>query len=270
MDATSRRRSQSGIRINPFLRYEYYHADCITLINQAIQEQTEIGWMNILRGFLSTKWHTLASTHFADSKDTTTTNRHDGDRRVHKVIRAIYTLRTHALWLGRNDSLHKTADNIVSICHSSLDLEISQLHKEAGLLSAEDRFYCEQSLQRILHSSLSNKRRWLHPVKLSRARKASQEFMQPRMTKFFPVQEPSSTQDYMHLRPIPSPALSPPHTNTTRTLMTQVFSERSPNSPILAPRTTTTQQLLTKFLKERASNTMPISSSPSPLRTAEH
>jgi hypothetical protein len=144
---------------------------------------------------------------------------------------------------------YKTADNIDSICHSSLDLEISQLHKEAGLMPAEDRFYCEQSLQRILHSSLSNKRRWLHRVKLSRARKASQELMQPRITTFFPVQEPSSTQDYRHLRPIPSPALSPPHTNTTQTVMTQVFSERSPNPPILAPRTTTTQQLPTEVFE---------------------
>jgi hypothetical protein len=138
-------------RVNPSLRFEKYPDEYVQLIHQAIQEQTAIGWMNILRGFLSNQWHTLASTYF-DNNGTSIINRNDGERRVRQVIRAIYSC-THAMWLGRNDALHKTNEAMDDIRRSGIDLEISQYHKEADMLPMEDRFYCDQPLHRILRNT---------------------------------------------------------------------------------------------------------------------
>ena len=254
-------------RVNPFLRYELYPDEYIGLIQRAILEQTEIGWMNTLRGFLSTAWHTLASSYFDDSKANSIINKNDGDRRVRQAIRAIYNL-TQALWLGRNEALHKNTDEMDSIRRSGIDLEISRYHKEANLMLHEDRFYCDQPLRKILQGSQSNKRRWLHRVKLSRARQAHQDTIHPRLTQFFPVKRSRTKQDHTHTRPNRRPMrICTPHVTTTQELMTTAYSERSPNPPVNAPRTTTIQQLLTKFLRERAPNST-TSSSPSPSRPA--
>ena len=46
---------------NPYLRHENYPIDYLTLIHSALTEQHAIGWLNMLKGFLSSKWHQLAS-----------------------------------------------------------------------------------------------------------------------------------------------------------------------------------------------------------------
>jgi len=165
--------------------------------------------------------------------------------------------------------LHSNTAVTDDIRRSSIDdLEISQYHKEAELLLAEDRFYCEQSLHKLLNGSQSTKRRWLHRVKLSRARKVHQDNIQPRITQFFPTHNNRSKPDTIRPRPNRRPmSLSASRPTTTQEPPTRFPGVHNPNPPVSAKRTVTTQQLLTKFLKERAPN-QTISQSPSPLRPA--
>ena len=233
--------------MNPFLRHELYPSEYIDIINSALADQSEIGWMNMFRGYLSKRWHQLASSYFGPDDDPNTiVHRNDGANRVHRVMKTIHTLTTD-IWTGRNEALHGANRDSELKRLSIIDSEITKLHSEAHLVLNDDRFYCETSLNRLLKGSLANKRRWLVRVKASRQRKASFLAQQPRITKFFPNASNSSTQ-----QPIPRTA-----------------PERAPTRP-LSPRNKTTQQLITHFLKERAPNhpSVPIvPPSPSPSTT---
>jgi hypothetical protein len=50
-------------RLNPFLRPEYFPDEYVKLIQSALEEQQVIGWINMFRGYLSSKWYQLASSH---------------------------------------------------------------------------------------------------------------------------------------------------------------------------------------------------------------
>lgn len=236
-------------RINPFLRYEYYPQEYVDLIHTALAEQKEIGWLNMFRGFLTEKWHQVASSHFGpDDKPDEIINRNDGANRVHRMIKIIYTF-THDIWHGRNEALHGIHNDKETQRLSALDTEITQYHSEPSLVLTDDKFYCETSLQRLLSSSTANKRRWLLRVKASRGRKAALHTQQPRITKFF--------TPLAHIQPQTDNSTKPTkksdRNKSTQQIMHQTTHERDP-SRLQLTRSTTTQQLLTKFLKERASN----------------
>jgi hypothetical protein len=40
----------------------------MTTLEAALKEQTEIGWVNLLRGFFSVKWRDLASQNMVNKK----------------------------------------------------------------------------------------------------------------------------------------------------------------------------------------------------------
>jgi len=43
--------------LTPFLCFKFYPPVYVELINHAVAEQTEIGWLNMSYQFLSEKWH---------------------------------------------------------------------------------------------------------------------------------------------------------------------------------------------------------------------
>jgi hypothetical protein len=243
----------SANRINTSLRYEHYPQAYIELIDDAICDQVAIGWMNMMRGFLSKKWHLLASTYFDGNDENAITNRNDGNIRIQQVIKALHTL-TMSIWQGRNEVLHGICEADAAARKSATDLEIIKYHTEADMVLTDDRIYCEQSLHRLLHSSPSNKRRWLHRVKVSRAKLAQLHHRQPRITKYFTSRSSSYTDNSTN--DTTTDADNDVHrNNTTQRLMSIAYKERSSNTR--APqRAKTTQQLLTDYLKERAPNTM--------------
>ena len=127
-----------------------------------------------------------------------------------------------------------------------IDAEIVRYHREPERMLTDDSHYCEQSLNRILASSASIKRRWLHRVKRSCERKAQYDRDQPRITKFF-GKDDRQQKHYQHHKGRPPEA----------TLQQSDHRSKS--------RTTTVQRLMTYFLHERASNTPNQSTShPSP------
>jgi hypothetical protein len=230
----------------------------VELINSALAEQTEIGWLNLFRGFLSGKWYQLASSYLSTEEGSQeVTNRRDGENRVHRVVKLIYNL-TQEIWLGRNEILHDIGKDQEIKRLSMLDSEITKYHSEPDLVLTDDQFYCETSLRRLLTGSTANKRRWLLRVKASRARKTALLHQQPRITKFFTKNtHPGRLRD-------PSQAHPTSKTNiSTQQLITLFYPERDSNHQVSA-RNKTTQQLITQFLQERASNPTFTENTPSP------
>ena len=198
--------------------------DFSNLVQRAIADQVAIGLLQATRGFLAKTWMAVASTSFDASN---IYSRSDGAIRIRQVLKALHHLTT-ALWIGRNSALH-TSDQGIRL--SMINTEIARYHSEPELLLSDDRFYCEQSLHRLLSSSPSIKRRWLHRVKRSREKKETMHKNQPRMTKFF-----RKRQTHQHHNGRPPDGTPLIKNDTTRS------------------RTTTVQRLMTMFLHERASN----------------
>jgi hypothetical protein len=74
-------------KLNPFLRHELFPQPYNNLVNEASAEQGKVGWFHMLRGFLSVKWHQIASSHFTGSPDGQDSigNRNDGAHRMHRA-----------------------------------------------------------------------------------------------------------------------------------------------------------------------------------------
>jgi hypothetical protein len=147
-------------------------------VHQAIADQSAIGWLQAFRGFLAKTWMVVASSSFDAAKVTT---RPDGATKIRQVLKALHQLST-ALWKSRNSALHTTEQ-----CSrlSVINAEITQYHGEPEQLLGTDRFYCETSLHKLLSSSASIKRRWLHRVKRSKEKREKMDKQQPRITQYF-------------------------------------------------------------------------------------
>ena len=134
------------------------------LVQQAIADQTAIGWLQATRGFLAKTWMSVASLSYDAKK---VVPRPDGGHRIRQIlIKALHHLTT-ALWAGRNSALHDSDKPQSTTIPSLVDAKIMQYHCEPELILTDDSFYCEQSLHRLLSSSASIKRRWLQRVKNS-------------------------------------------------------------------------------------------------------
>ena len=241
-------------RLNPFLRQDQFPDDYSRLIQLALAEQQVIGWINMCRGFLSTKWYHLASSHICPDDSTKIEHRNDGANRVHLLaLKTVHSL-TMALWTGRNEALHGCALEDEQRRLTVVDMEIQKYHSESDLILTDDKFYCETSLEKLLRSSSANKRRWLLRVKASRNRKAAMQSLQPKITKFFPCQQEKNRK--MQAVASMNDTIPSKRNRTTQQLMTQYLMERAPNRQVSA-RNKTTQQLLTTFLQERAPNLDP-------------
>jgi hypothetical protein len=135
-------------RLNPFLRHECYPQEYIDIINIAIAEQIEIGWINMLRGFLSEQWHQLASSHFNNAEGTRITHRNDGANKVHRIIKHIHSF-TSDMWRGETKRSMEPTKKTKIVRISAIDREIMKFHSEADLVLTDDRHYCKTHHWRV-------------------------------------------------------------------------------------------------------------------------
>jgi hypothetical protein len=89
-------------------------------ITEANDNQTQIGWHLILRGFMGTSWTHLASMKPIDDGKPDTQR---GNHRIHNTLEALHTY-TRAIWLGRNEVLHKHKDTASAKKFSAESTEI--------------------------------------------------------------------------------------------------------------------------------------------------
>jgi ribonuclease HI len=222
---------------NPKLHYTQFPSDYVDLIVQAIADQSEIGWLNLLRGYLAKSWCILASTYITSSK-TSPLFRDDGQFRISRTLRFIHQF-IIAVWRSRNEALHATAQANMHSIHNIVDSEIATLYNESAFLPAADQHYFNISLSTLLRSRPSYKRRWLYRVRASRSRLLREEANQPKITRFFVRVKLS---DHIQKK---SQTLAKRHQQLTDDDVRRRTRRRHQND---------TQQILSKFLQERAPN----------------
>ncbi len=139
-----------------------YHEDN----KAALQQQHHIGWHQLMQGFIALPWLHLAS---RTPLDNTKQDLKRGNHHMHLTPKALHIF-TRSIWLGRNDALHKQADTSTSINYSAKSAELCHYLADPLLLPAEDCHYVSSSLNKLLLSRPSVRRRWLRRVRSSRAR----------------------------------------------------------------------------------------------------
>ena len=150
-------------------------------IAQAINAQDSIGWDSAAHGLLSKQWSQIAC------QDILSTDRRDdygGQSRMKTIITAVYEHSTR-LWMSRNTTLHSNEDATIQDIRSVETAEIKALYRQPHLLKAEDRHYCDRSLDTLLTGPASTRRRWLRRVRKSIAEHKQDGGRQSLITSFF-------------------------------------------------------------------------------------
>jgi hypothetical protein len=126
------------------------------ILQQAIEEQTRIGWIHLFRGYQSTKWRKLAESHMTET--TAHPRPDDGNRRLSTIQHRINEFVT-ILWQGRNQALHNSAQEDTKQFHSLESAEIRHFFTQPHLLAVQDRHYCNGTLNQLLRQRPAHRRR---------------------------------------------------------------------------------------------------------------
>lgn len=214
------------------------------ILQSAITEQSQIGWLNMIRGFQSKQWRNLASTHMRD--DSVPKQHTDGNQRISTVLQRINSF-VKSIWQGRNDALHKSDKADDRLYQSLESAEIRHYFMQPHLLAAQDRHYCTGTLLQLLRHRPSIRRRWLMRVRRARATMICDQHRQARITSFFPRTKTTQTTPHEHTLPTTRRTGVDPQTdfqsNRKRTVqqsnMTHFFPGRPPDSTANVPESTT-------------------------------
>ena len=155
----------------------------MTTLEAALKEQTEIGWVNLLRGFFTVKWRDLASQNMVN-KNAPPRDKASGNRRAGTIIQRIQGY-IHQMWKGRNDMLHKSDKDDENKYISLESAEIRHYFHQPHPLSVQDQHYCQGNVLTILQGRPSFRRRWLMRVRRARAALLKDQLRQSRITSYF-------------------------------------------------------------------------------------
>ena len=193
-------------------------------LNAAIEEQTCIGWSAAMKGFFSRKWLHLSSANLIN---------HDklemkaGRHRLQKVLHALQDF-TRTIWLGRNDALHQDKETAQTAVYSAESAEIRHYHSNPKLLPASDAHYCTNTtLDRIIRSRPSVRRRWLRRVRTARANFMKDGSLQQSITAY--LQQSERVHDPATARTTPASKTRNTRSTTTQQRMTSFFPGRPPD-----------------------------------------
>jgi hypothetical protein len=183
----------------------------MSILCEAIAEQTEIGWVNLLRGYFSTKWRDLASRNMANQDAPPTTQ--DGNRRAGTIIHRVQGY-IQLMWKGRNEALHKCNTDDENKFLTLESAVIRHYFQQPHLLSVQDQHYCQGNILKILQGRPSHRRRWLMRVRRARAALLKDKLRQSRITSFFTRNINRATTAQTLPAEIQTPTI---HTRQTRT-----------------------------------------------------
>jgi hypothetical protein len=95
------------------------------LIDDAVQHQTSIGWVNLFRGFVSLRWSGI---YDSDDTNSPEARLQAAVPRLATTVRALQNY-TRALWVGRNAILHEHSLQSLSIVYATVDQhDITQMY----------------------------------------------------------------------------------------------------------------------------------------------
>ena len=201
-------------------------------ISQAINDQSQIGFPHILRGFLATSWQTLASVHV---NDPTKIENSKGRHRIQQALNSLHEF-TREVWLGRNAALHEHNDTADALIYTAESAELRHFHADPSLLPSSDRHYLNLSLNKLLQSNPSVRRRWLRRVRNARANFVkdgrSQQTLAGYITSISTISAnppPATTELLIN-------ATAHARTKTTQQRLTDFFTGRPPDHHNTSPR----------------------------------
>ena len=138
--------------------------------------------MNLLRGYISSKWIVLASSHMVNVE--APLQKSDGRRRLGVILQRIQLFVNH-IWNGRNEMLHRREKDEEARFLSLEAAEIRHYFSQPHLLPVHNQHSCKGSVLQVLRSSPANRRRWLRRVRRARADLINNQLRQARITSFF-------------------------------------------------------------------------------------
>ena len=159
-----------------------YNPAPLGVLQEAIYEQTAIGWLHLFRGFFSKKWSQLSECHMVSAD--ALPQKADGSRRMSTILLRVQGF-INLIWLGRNETLHKQSKDEETKFMSLEAAEIRHYFNQPHLLPVTEQHYCEGSVLKILQSRPSNRRRWLRRVRKARSDLLLDQLRQARITSFF-------------------------------------------------------------------------------------
>lgn len=168
------------------------------ILHEAIHEQYTIGWMNLFRGYISSKWFKLAASHMVNAEAPLQPS--EGRRRLGVILQRIQLFVNH-VWTGRNDMLHRRNKDEEARFLSLEAAEIRHYFTQPHLLPVHTQHYCTGSVLHILRSSPANRRRWLRRVRRARADLITNQLRQARITSYFTRKHKDATSNDMASRP---------------------------------------------------------------------
>ena len=166
---------------NPDL-LSHFPRHLIPYIADSLRSQSEIGWHQALKGYISTHWTILASFSMAPKAGPDNTA---AGRRIKAILRGLHDY-TRRLWQHRNSVLHSTDIQEMADIRSQAIAEIKYYHSNPSLLLSTDQHHCNRSLSQLLSSSAATRRRWLRIVKRSSVELTKDGTRQTVLTSFFP------------------------------------------------------------------------------------
>ena len=131
----------SNSKVTPHLTIDDYATHIHDHIALVIKEQSQIGWNQALRGFLSIHWCRLAALDSANPK-AKHINPDMGSTRIHQYLILLRTY-AYAIWQHWNKLLHRKQATIVAKIRSATDSSIKHYHENGHLLLQTDRHLIE-------------------------------------------------------------------------------------------------------------------------------
>ena len=158
------------------------------LLLQALSEQTQIGWSQASRGYLSGKWLLAQHSEFPRAVL-------QGLKRTwfKSVISSLWRFHT-TMWEHRNSILHAATISARAIWESPIDTKIQQLCDIQESFAATDRVLFSTPLQTRLQTSRRSKKHWL--ILVSRYQLTTKNRRigdQPLLTHFFQRKQTQAT-----------------------------------------------------------------------------
>ena len=152
-----------------------------------------------------------------------------GTSRTHQSLKLL-SIFTRNIWLGRSEILHRDKETIDTKIYSVESAELRHFHENPDFLPSADRHYCKISLQRLLGSRPSVRRRWLRRVRTARSNLIRDGKTQQRMTQFLEgiQQHGNLWREHLDIPPPRNQALN--RSITTQQRMTSHFPGRPPDS----------------------------------------
>jgi hypothetical protein len=136
-----------------------------TLLNEALASQTDIGWLNLFQGFVSTDWSLLPHREYISTGLELRPSTAD-----HSLSKSILALQDYslALWKSCNTVLHEANSPGLDIVHAYLNQAITQLYElQPTPLSSILQSYVTVPLHNRLQRPPRQRKRWLQLAQLA-------------------------------------------------------------------------------------------------------